>query len=184
MINISNVFIKKVKSILKDKGLSNSEYVFCIICNDAGEQGQRLEFLIVPLITFENNEEKLPFKSFALYKKGGCWFSSENGSFFHLVSKRITVNKKGEIFLKKSPSIGLNSLSWFIGQCLLEHLKNEKLTRKELSINLKIPLYKLNLILSGKTNKIDLGNIINISREFQGCNKIKKYFVLFEKFKN
>ncbi len=46
-----------------------------------------------------------------------------------------------------------------------------------------MPLYKLNLILQGKTNKIDIGNIVNISREFQGCNNVLKYFVFLEKFK-
>ncbi len=187
MINVTNVFLKRMKNIIKDKGVSPSDYVICFVCKSDKNEHEKttigLSFLIVPLISFENDEAeaKLPFKNFLLFKKGGCWISSDTEVFFHLISRQITLNAKGEISILKAPKNGMNSIGGFVGKCLLEHLENEKLTKKELALNLQMSLYKLNLILKGSTGNINLENMIKISFELQGKNKVSKYAVLVEK---
>ena len=85
------------------------------------------------------------------------------------------------VFLK-APKKGRNSICWFIGRCLLEHIKNEKLTKRELARNLKMSVNKLNLIFKGGTQAVTLSEMIQISLEFEGKNKVSKYKVLFEKY--
>ena len=192
MINVTTSFIAFMKKTLRDRNLSPADNVICFLTNK-DTKDVRINFLIIPLNSFESTEAEcsLPFKNFALIKKGGCWMCSDNGAFFHLINSRITVNKENELQIisintKSKNTIennGRNSMGNFVKSFLLEHMKNEKLSRVELAINLKITNHKLNLFLKGNVSNLNLIDIVNITREFQGKNNIKKYFVLFEKFK-
>lgn len=189
MINVTNVFIKKIKRILKEKGFSPFDVVFCIICeelknNKTKDIEARLNFLIVPLSNFEDNEEKLPFRNFILFKKNGCWLSCDVSAFFHLINSKITFNKKGEVEIKKVSTTGINSMGSFVKKTLEEHMKNEILSKKELAKNLGMSNYKLNSILKGNVGSLNLSEMCAISREFQGKNKVSNYSVLVEKIKN
>lgn len=182
MVNVTNIFLKKTKQIMKEKGLSPFEYVICFVCGELVELQVSLNILIVPLVEFENDKRKLPFKTFSFYKKNGCLLASETGSFFHFINKRITINKEGKIVFLKSPEKGKNSICWFIGQCLSEYLENEKLTKKELARNLKMSVNKLNKIFKGEAGDINLVDMISISFEFEGKNKKSTYKVIVEKY--
>lgn len=184
MVNVTDSFINKIKKVFKSKDLSLSDYVFCIVCGDILAKELKLDFLIVPIIAFEKEEEKkqLPFDKFSLYRKNGLWLCSDNGAFFHLINSKLSVDKEGNIFILKTKDKTKNSLSSFTGKCLFEHMKNEKLTKKELANNLHMSIGKLNKIFNGNSSSIGLKEIINISREFEGRNKIiKKPFVIIEK---
>jgi predicted transcriptional regulator len=187
MVNVTNIFINTIKKIFKEKDLSLSDYVFCIVCGDLVKDEARLDFLIVPLSSFESVESELslPFKKFIIYKKNGCWLSCDNGAFFHLINKKLSFNKQGEFILQKTTDDSKNSLSSFTGKCLMEHMKNEKLTRKELALNLNLTVSKLNLIFKGKSSSIGLSELLSMSKEFQGKNKISgQHFVMIEKITN
>ncbi len=184
MINATNIFFKRTKELMKEKGLSPLNYVVCFVCTEieAGKSEVGLNILIVPIEEFEKDGKKLPFKSFSFYKKSGCLIASEVGSFFHLINTRVTIGKEGQMVFLKAPKKGRNSICWFIGRCLLEHIKNEKLTKRELARNLKMSVNKLNLIFKGGTQAVTLSEMIQISLEFEGKNKVSKYKVLFEKY--
>lgn len=183
MINVTDIFIKGIKKLFKDKGLSPFEYVFCFVCGGVNVETEvELSFMILPLEAFEKNHEKLPFSSFMFYKKDGCFFACDVGAFFHLINKRLTRTKTGDINFLKAPERGKNSICGFVGKCLLEYMKNEKLSRKELSIRLKIPYNKFNLILKGDTGAVGIDDMISISFEFQGRNNKSTYKVIIEKY--
>lgn len=192
MINVTQSFITFIKKTLKSKNLSSADNVICFLVNK-DPKDVIINFLIIPLSSFESigNECYLPFKNFALIKKGGCWMCSDNNAFFHLINSRITVNKENELQIisinKNSKNSidnnGRNSMGNFVKSFLLEHMKNEKLSKLELATNLKITNNKLNSFLKGNISNLNLSDIVNITREFQGKNKIKKYCVLFEKIK-
>ena len=192
MVNATNKFFKRTKEIMKEKGLSPFEYVICFICDDIKKNKDdpeaklevSLNFVIVPLEAFEKEDYSiLPFDgSFYFYKKSGCFCACNTSSFFHLINKRLSINKEGELIFLKAPMRGMNSICGFFGKSLLEYMKSEKFTRKELSRRLKIPYYKINLICKGKTGKITLSDMIAISFEFQGKNNISTYSVLIEKY--
>jgi hypothetical protein len=191
MVNVSNSFLNKMKKIMKEKGISPLDNVICCVCEDnkSSENNKKeeisvdLNFLIVSLEYFEtyDKEDRLPFKSFILFKKNKCWLSSDTGAFFHLINSRITLNKKKEIILVKSPKRGRYSICGFVGQSLIEHMKVENLSKKELSENLNISINKLNSILKGETGDFGIKEMLAISSEFQGKNKVSKYSVLIEK---
>lgn len=183
MINVSNSFLNIIKNIFKEREISMSDYVFCFTCGELINNEVSLNFLIVPLEEFESdkNESQLPFINFILFKKGNYWLSSDVGAFFHLINKRISTNKKGEMIILKAPEKGKYSICGFVGSCLLDYLKNEKLTKQELSENLGMKINRLNSIFKGQVKNIDVKEITRISSEFKGKNKILNYFVLVEK---
>lgn len=186
MINVSTSFIKLIRNgILKEKNLSPSDYVFCFVINDTKEGVGELSFLVVPIEEFETDEReaKLPFKNFLLFKKDNCWLASNVTAFMYLINKRVTLNKKGETAFVKAPKRGKYSFLGFVGDCLLQHIKNEKLTKEELSKNLKIPISRLKTILKGMNGTLAIDDMIAISFELQGKNKVATYSVLVEKYK-
>ena len=182
MINISDSFINKIKLIFKEKSLSLSENVFCFVCGNIIEDQIPLDFIVVPLEVFENNEEKLPFNNHSFFKKNGCLMSCSTEAFFYLINKRLTISKDGQTTFIEVPSRGKNSYCWFIGECLMEHLVNEKLTKKELARNIGMTVNKLNKIFKGDTGDIGIDEMVRMSFEFQGKYKASTYFVLVEKY--
>lgn len=186
MVNVSDKFLLKMKEIMKSNGMNPEDFVICIICRDV-EGGVTLDFAIMPLYVFEDRKnpdalhsEKIPFRPFLLYKKLGCWIVSDNGAFFHLINSKITINEEGNVLVKKLPEDSKDNLKTFVGECLVEHMKNEKLTKKTLANYLKVSLYKLNKILKGTFN-LSIKELLTISMEFEGTNKVSKYFVMTEK---
>ena len=186
MVNVSDKFLLKIKENLKSNGMNSEDFVICIICRDV-EGGVTIDFAIMPLYIFEDRKnpdaprsEKLPFSPFLLYKKLGCWIVSDNGAFFHLINSRITIDKEGNIVIKRLPEDSKYNLCTFVGECLIEHMKNEKLTKKTLANYLKVSLFKLNKIFKGTFN-LSVTELLAISMEFEGTNKVSKYFVMTEK---
>jgi len=183
MVSVSNSYINHTKKSLKSQGLNPQDCVTCFICKQNQSSEYVLNTIVYPLYLFDNNDEKVKLKMDqpSLYKKGGCWFASDTNSFFLLISKKITVNKKGEINVLKTPSEGKGSLIHFIGACLKEHAINKKLSYKELAANLDLSEYKLDKIFKGIYGKLDLKNLIRISMEFEGHGNLTKRFVMLEK---
>jgi len=186
MVNVSDKFLRKMKSILKAKNLNHLDYVICFVCKKNEENKLYLDVAILPLYIFENPEQhrdKLPFKSFLLYKKLGCWIVSDDGAFFHLINSKITIDKNDVLKVIKKSINSKDNFCGFVGKCMIEHLKNEKLTKKELSINLRMPIIRLNKLLKGNLQDLSLEEMCMISMEFEGKNKVSKHFVMFEKIK-
>lgn len=186
MVNVSDKFILFIKKQIISKGLNPKEFVICFVTHDVKDGDEHkvsVEMVIVPLESFsESSQNKLPFNSFMLLKKCGCWFSSDGSSFFHLINKQITLDKKGNTIFKQAPATGVESANGFVGKCIAEYLNDEKLTKKEFAHNVKMSLYKLNKLLKGNCGALNLKDMVNISLEFQGKNKISgKYFVMIEK---
>lgn len=195
MINVTNSFLDFIKKDFKVKNISLSDYVFCFSCGDMlnvdkSEENKfevSLKFLIVPISAFEEEEKerKIPFDRFIIYKKNDLWLSCNLEAYFHLVNTQVSINKDGIVVLKKTKDGNKNSLSCFIGKCLFEHMKKEKLTKKELANNLSISVYKLEKIFKGSSSHIGISEMVSISFEFEGKNKISsKYFVIIEKTGN
>jgi len=186
MVNVTNKFLSHLKKIFKQKNLSLSDYVFCFSCGDILDKNVSLSFLIVPISEFEDREKekKLPFEKFIIYKKNNCWLSCDLGAYFHLVNKRLSTNEEGNVFFQSIKDGSKNCLAQFVGKCLFEHMEREKLTKKELANNLKISVYKLKKIFKGSSEHLSVGDMVSISFEFEGKNKIaSKYFVMVEKIK-
>ena len=182
MINVSESFIRKIKRIFKEKNLSLSNYVFCFTCGKVSEDNiVALNFLTVPIEDFEDSNEKLPFSSFTFFKKSNCFMACDTGAFLYLINKKLTANKNGEAVFTKAPKRGKNSYCGFIGKCFVEHMKNEKLSKRELARNIGMTVNKLNLIIKGETGNVNLDEMVSISFEFQGRHKISRYHVMVEK---
>jgi hypothetical protein len=184
MVNVTNKFLSHIKNIFKQKNLSLSDYVFCFSCGGILDKNVSLSFLIVPISEFEDRkkEKKLPFEKFIIYKKNNCWLSCDLGAYFHLVNKRISIDNEENVVFQIVKDGLKNCLAQFVGKCLLEHMKREKLTKKELANNLKISVYKLEKIFKGSSEHLSVGDMVGISFEFEGKNKIaSKYFVMVEK---
>lgn len=186
MVNVSDKFLRRIKSILKSKKLNFKDFVICFICKKTDEKKLYLDFTILPLYIFEKREHKnkIPFQSFLLYKKLGCWIVSDSDAFFHLINSRITINKDDTLKVIRQSKNSKNNLCTFIGKCMVEHLKNEKLSKKELAINLRMDIARLSKLLKGKSLDLNLAEMCRISGEFEGRNKVSsKHFVIFEKIK-
>lgn len=183
MINVSDSYLKFVKKTLKSQGLNSEDYVTCFICKPGKQDTQILSTMLVSLHLFEDKEqeERLPFKNAFLYKKMGCWLASDISAFLFLVSRKITIDKNNKLKAIKVPTEGKNSLIYFIGSCLKDHVKKKKLSNKELSINLRLTMYQFNKILKGTFTNLSIKDMINISMEFEGRNNFAKRFVMIEK---
>ena len=121
-------------------------------------------------------------KSDLIIKKSGCFISTDGAAFFVLINKKVSISKDDKnMELLKAPSNGKNSMCGFIGKCLLEYIKNEKLTRKELIRRLALSDYKFNEIVAGNYVNLNLHDLINISSEFRGLNNVLEKIVIFEK---
>lgn len=181
MINVSDSFIIHMKEVMKLKGIKPSQYVICFVTNKTeNTKVYNLTIIFVPLVNFEKNKD-IPFDSFLLIKKSGCWFVVDYNFLFHAVSRKITINTTGDIEFVNVPLTGEDSMVFFVGQCLLEHMKEFKLTQKEICLNLGLSLYKFNKIISGKYD-LDLKSMCAISRELQGFNNKLVYSVIVEKY--
>ena len=68
MINVTDVFLNRIKEIIKEKGLSPLDYVICFVLGDIVDMEVGLKYLIVPIESFESDEveSQLPFKNFIL----------------------------------------------------------------------------------------------------------------------
>lgn len=185
MVNVSDEFIFTMKEAMVSQGLNPSDFVVCLFFKEKPKDETRyLETIFVPLRDFENNdlEEKntLPFRPFLLIKRHGCWLVSDM-SFFMSNTIRKLVIKDDKIAIETSPKTGVGSMVYFVGQCLIEHMANNKLSRKELVANIKTSHYKFNKIISGDFD-LDLDLMCRISWELQGKNNKLEYKVLFEKY--
>lgn len=182
MINVSEKFMSKMKFIMKEKRLSYNDYVICIHLVDSYSRDSKRCSLYVSFAHMDEFKEGNMSSLDLMLKKSGCFISTDGGAFFILINKQISISKDGaNIELFKAPSKGKKSMCGFIGKCLLEYIKNEKLTRKELIRRLNLTSYKFDEIIAGNYGNLNVHDLVNISSEFRGLNNVLEKIVLFEK---
>jgi hypothetical protein len=169
-----------MKEIMQAQGLHYSDFVISFLV-DRTKHEVEIKIIFVPLKDYET-KKNVPFEQFLMIKRLGCWLACDINYFFYGTIRRLDMNPNGECIIQNVEATGKDSMIDFIGQCLIEHMSNEKLTRKELCDNLKISNYKLNKIISGTYGNLALDTMTLITLEMQGYNKKREYKVLFEKY--
>jgi hypothetical protein len=185
MVNVSDEFISAMKDTMNSQGLNPSDFVVCfVVRGKVSDEVRELQIMFVPLRDFESGDSegkaKLPFEPFCLIKRHGCWLVSDMNFLMASITKKIIINKEGQVVLEPVLLRGETSMVYFVGQCLIEHMKNNKLTQKELRANINLTNYKLNKIISGDYD-LDLDTMCRISWELQGKNNKLHYEVMVEK---
>jgi len=190
MINISKTFAEKMKKSMKSNGLNPEDFVICFSASDCSSKDSEkkssvsLSCVIIPLYVFsKSSTEKISVDVDLnmLFKRYGCWIASNTAAFFHLINRKVSFDKNNSIVFIQVDMKSKNNFAHFVGGCVTEHMKNEKLSKKQLRLNLKLTTTRFKQLLDGKLN-LNLTDLYSISREIKGENKISKFSVLIEKF--